>query len=31
MTTSALGDLLEPVLDHMRAGPPRSAGGRRRR
>lgn len=28
---STLATLLEPVLDHMRAGPPRSAGPRRRR
>ena len=28
---SALAALLEPVLDHMRAGPPRSATPRRRR
>lgn len=28
---SALAALLEPVLDHMRAGPPRSASPRRRR
>jgi DNA-binding MarR family transcriptional regulator len=27
----ALGDLLAPVRDHMRAAPPRSAGPRRRR
>ena len=29
--TRALGDLLEPVRDHMRALPPRSAASRRRR
>ena len=29
--TQALGDLLVPVRDHMRAAPPRSAGSRRRR
>lgn len=29
--TSRLGDLLRPVLAHMRAAPPRSAGTRRRR
>ena len=29
--TQALGDLLAPVRDHMRAAPPRSAGPRRRR
>ena len=29
--TQALSDLLEPVRDHMRAAPPRSAGSRRRR
>jgi DNA-binding MarR family transcriptional regulator len=28
--TKALGDLLAPVRDHMRAAPPRSAGSRRR-
>ncbi len=28
--TQALGDLLAPVRDHMRAAPPRSAGSRRR-
>jgi DNA-binding MarR family transcriptional regulator len=28
--TQALGDLLAPVLDHMRAAPPRSSGSRRR-
>jgi DNA-binding MarR family transcriptional regulator len=28
---SALAALLEPVLEHMRAGPPRSAGARRHR
>ena len=29
--TQALGELLAPVRDHMRAAPPRSAGSRRRR
>jgi len=29
--TRALGDLLAPVREHMRAAPPRSAGARRRR
>lgn len=29
--TQALGDLLTPVRDHMRAAPPRSASSRRRR
>jgi DNA-binding MarR family transcriptional regulator len=29
--TQALGDLLAPVRDHMRAAPPRSASSRRRR
>lgn len=29
--TAALADLLGPVRDHMRAAPPRSAGGRTRR
>jgi len=29
--TQALGDLLAPVRDHMRAAPPRSAASRRRR
>ena len=29
--TRALADLLGPVRDHMRAAPPRSAGGRQRR
>ena len=29
--TRALADLLGPVRDHMRAAPPRSAGGRARR
>lgn len=29
--TRQLGDLLAPVLAHMRAAPPRSAGARRRR
>jgi DNA-binding MarR family transcriptional regulator len=29
--TKALGDLLAPVRDHMRAAPPRSAESRRRR
>ncbi|MDF9716302.1 MarR family transcriptional regulator [Nocardioides sp. ChNu-153] len=29
--TRALGELLSPVREHMRAAPPRSAGARRRR